>query len=62
MPKQRTEQVWKNFKKVCGLWKENESGKNALKIALKNYFSQSDKRRQFSSDELPILFYYSLFE
>ena len=27
MPTQRTEQVWKNFKKVCGLWKENESEK-----------------------------------
>ena len=32
MPKQRTEQVWKNFKKVCGLWKENESEKFTTKF------------------------------
>ncbi|MDP6991361.1 MAG: hypothetical protein QGF89_01595, partial [Candidatus Marinimicrobia bacterium] len=38
MPKQRTEQVWKNFKKVCGLWKENEIEKTRVKPRVRNNF------------------------
>ena len=47
MPKQRTEQVWKNFKKVCGLWKENESEKMALKMALKFFFLKVTREGNF---------------
>ena len=42
MAKQRLEKRWKNFVEVAGLWKENESEKMALKMALKNYFEFND--------------------
>ena len=47
MPKQRTEQVWKNFKKVCGLWKENESEKMTVKMTVKFIFLKVTREGNF---------------